>query len=117
MNAARNILKTQTFRRHERHEVTEPVMVCAPGVLDSRLPAITADVSYEGMSLVMPEAIPVGAAVLLEWDNRYLIGEVCHTRTDGSEFRSGIKLERLHANRRSMKCLLKKAAQSSATVA
>ena len=112
MSAARrsSVYKRSSWRRHLRHNLSEVLTLTAPGVLPGRIPALSEDVSYEGLCLIVPDHIPVASAVLLEWNGAYLVGQVRHISTHGSFFRIGIKLDRVVANVRSIDRLLQKAA-------
>ena len=98
-----------TIRKHSRYELSENLTLCAPGVIDSRLPAVTVDVSYEGMCLMVPDHLPIATAVLLQWNGAYMVGQVRHSSEHGSLFKVGIKLDRLLANTRAVNSLLQKA--------
>jgi hypothetical protein len=112
MSAARRspLYRDSSWRRHTRHNLSEVLTLTAPGVLPGRIPALTEDVSFEGLCLIVPDHIPVATAVLLQWNGAYLVGQVRHSNPHGNFFRAGIKLDRVVANIRSIDRLLQKAA-------
>jgi hypothetical protein len=54
-----------------------------------------ADISRGGACLSLPEFIPPGSLVKIEFQYQMYLGEVCRTQEVGGQFISGIKFERM----------------------
>lgn len=80
-------------RSQPRVEISEPVEIAVLGEREMKLPGRIANYSSHGMGLRVDRAVPIGAAVKVQWSNVLLLGEVCRCHADGEGFTIGLLLE------------------------
>ena len=80
-------------RREPRFEAEESVWMTIFGEPDIRLPARIKNVSARGIGVELEGPVAIGAALKLEIDDGFLLGEVIYCRDDRVSFYVGIELE------------------------
>jgi len=81
------------LRREPRFETTQPVRLTVLGERQTELYGNVVNLSGTGMRLIVNGAIPQGAAVKLEFEERLLLGEVCYCEPMGGDYAVGLNLE------------------------
>jgi hypothetical protein len=66
---------------------------CAPGEGEILLAVIVEDMSSHGMRIRMDRDLPLGTPVRVDLNDNILLGEVCHSSSDGLSFQCGIRTE------------------------
>ena len=52
-----------------------------------------ADLSAQGLSVILPGELPEGSVVKVEWGRTVFVGEAIYCRPQGAEFLVGLKME------------------------
>jgi hypothetical protein len=82
-------------RREPRFEVNRTVTVTTLSEPQGRYTARIVNASGRGLGLALPEPLPSGAALKIEWEDSILLGEVIFSRAEESGFFAGVQLEQV----------------------
>lgn len=80
-------------RRHARLEAAGPVRVTILGDTRRQVAGRVADFSGGGLKLILEEPVPAGTALMVEWDNSEILGEVCWSRPELGGYAAGVQIE------------------------
>jgi hypothetical protein len=82
------------YRRREiRFEIDQPVTVSNLEHRGTPLEGRLANVSANGIRLMLYRKLDPGTMVKVEWGNTLLLGEIIYCKAEGSEFAAGLELE------------------------
>jgi len=60
------------------------------------------DFSGRGLKLIIEELLPAGTAVMVQWEESEILGEVCWSRPEFGGYASGIQIEHTLAGTREL---------------
>ena len=85
-------------RREPRFEAQKRIILTLLGESNTTLPAMTVDMSGNGMAFVVNRAIPLGALVKVESDDSLILGEICHCSPQSNGFLVGLEIKQWLGN-------------------
>jgi hypothetical protein len=84
----------QNKRKEPRLEASGPARVTLPGERNRRVRGEAANVSGNGLRLMLEEPVAPGTPLMVDWEGAQVMGEVCYCRQEQGGFAVGLKLER-----------------------
>jgi hypothetical protein len=80
-------------RRERRTTVSKTVAVVVTGRESAPLRGRMEDLSGRGMRLVLSEPVDIGAALRVECDDRWYLGEVIYCQSEQSSWMAGVEVD------------------------
>ncbi len=80
-------------RKQPRFNVADPAHVTLLGERKKRVAGCVLNVSGHGLKLMLAEPAPAGTALMVEWADAQLLGEVCYSIETQEGYAIGVKIE------------------------
>jgi len=80
------------LRAEVRIAVDKPVKMTLLSHPDRQMDGVVADVSGRGMRILLANAVPLNAAIRMDFDDALILGEVCRCAPHRGGFAIGIRL-------------------------
>jgi hypothetical protein len=80
-------------RSRARFKTDLTVEVSSADLPGQNAKARLADLSVHGLSLILPDKLPVGSSIKVQWGDAAFMGEIVYCRVHGREFVAGLKVE------------------------
>ena len=80
-------------RKEVRYPVHRPVKLTVLGDHPAELDAYMSNLSGRGLRMTTSEAVPVSAAVKVNFDDTMMLGEVCYCEPSGTQWAVGLEME------------------------
>lgn len=88
----RRLRTTRERRREKRIDVSRQCTAAVLGEEETRTRCRVLDISRSGMRIATTGALDACAQVIVEWDNEFFVGAICHRNQKDGEYIFGLSL-------------------------